>query len=90
MQRIINSLLISCQKATELIDKKSVMKLPLRENTLLHIHTSICNACKQYEKQSKIIDELLKQHFQKTESAQVPQLTNNELKHKVFSLLNKN
>ena len=79
---------LSCKKASELIDKKAVVKLSLRENMMLDIHTSICDICKQYEKQSRIIDEILNRHLDKNNPEQALQVVNNELKQKIFSLLN--
>jgi hypothetical protein len=80
---------VSCKKASELIDKKFVVKLSLRENMMLDIHTSVCEICKQYEKQSRIIDEILKRHLDKNNPEEVQQVVNNELKQKIFFLLNK-
>ena len=80
---------VSCKKASELIDKKAVVKLSLRENMMLDIHTSVCEICKQYEKQSRIIDEILKRHLDKNNPEEVQQVVNNELKQKIFYLLNK-
>ena len=55
---------------------------------MLDIHTSVCDICKQYEKQSRIIDEILNRHFGKNNPEQVLQVVNNELKQKIFFLLN--
>jgi hypothetical protein len=55
---------------------------------MLDIHTSVCDICKQYEKQSRIIDEILNRHLEKNNPEQVLQVVNNELKQKIFSLLN--
>lgn len=60
----MNFLVLSCKKVTELIEKKSVVKLSLKETLQLSLHTSMCSACSRYEKQSKIIDSLLKKHLQ--------------------------
>ena len=79
---------LSCKKASELIDKKAVVKLSLRENMMLDIHISVCDICKQYEKQSRIIDEILNRHLDKNNPEQVLQVVNNELKQKIFFLLN--
>lgn len=83
-------MLLSCKKASELIDKKPIIKLSLRESLMLHIHTSVCDACKQYEKQSRVLDTILKEHLQKNNPEQVPQVVNNELKDKVFTRLKNN
>jgi hypothetical protein len=89
MQRLLTILLLSCKKATELIDKKMLVKLSFRENVMLHIHNSVCDFCRQYEKQSHLIDEILSEHLQKSDPEQVPQVVNKELKDKIFTRLNK-
>jgi hypothetical protein len=89
MQQLKHIFISSCKKASELIDKKSVVKLTLRENMMLHIHTSFCDACTTYQKQSRILHDLLKEHIQNNDPEQVTQVINNELKEKIFSRLNK-
>jgi len=49
-------LLLSCYKATELIEKKMHFKLTVKENFQLKIHKSMCKACSNYEKQNIIIE----------------------------------
>jgi hypothetical protein len=51
--------MLSCQRATELIEKKSVLRLSVLESLQLRLHKSICDACTNYEKQSNSIDALL-------------------------------
>jgi hypothetical protein len=87
MQRFTYLLWLSCKKASELIDKKTVVRLSVKENVMLRIHTSICDACKHYKQQSKIIDVLLKGHLQKSDPEQVPHIINDELKTKIFTRL---
>ncbi|WP_346238697.1 hypothetical protein ABDK00_004585 [Niabella insulamsoli] len=82
--------LFSCQKATELLDKQSVLKLSLREKMLMTFHVAICKACRRYKKQSLVIDNILKSHSQKSGSGQVPEHMNEELKDKICELLKKN
>ncbi len=47
---------LSCLKASELIEKKMHFKLSIKEKIQLHIHKSMCEACRIYEKQSRFID----------------------------------
>ena len=81
----MNILMLSCKKASELIDKKSVVSL--KENVMLKMHTSMCDGCKAYQKQSKILDVLLKHHLQKADETQIPQIINNRLKEQIISKL---
>jgi len=57
---MMKSLMISCKKATELIEKKTVVGLSLSETMQLRMHTAMCSACTNYQKQSLFIDHLLK------------------------------
>jgi hypothetical protein len=56
MKKLMNVLMLSCKKATELIEKRSVVGLSNRERIQLKMHTSMCRACKAYEGQSQAID----------------------------------
>ena len=86
MSKFINILMLSCKKASELIDKQSVIKLSFKEKVLLRMHTSMCDGCNAYQKQSKFLDEFLQNHVQRNES-NVPQIKNNELKQQIISKL---
>lgn len=79
--------MLSCKKACELTDKKSVVKLTVKENVMLHMHAAVCDGCRTYQKQSKNLDDLLKQHIQKSDESKIPQIINNELKQKIISKL---
>ncbi len=63
MKKIMQLIMLSCKKATELIEKKLLTKLSLREKVQLTMHKSLCDACTAYEKQGKIIDDLLSKHI---------------------------
>jgi hypothetical protein len=52
--------MISCKKATTLIEKKSVVGLSVAEKFQLRMHTAMCSACTNYQKQSILIDTVLK------------------------------
>ncbi len=54
--------MLSCKKATELVEKRIVVGLSTKERVQLKMHTSMCDACKSYEKQSIIMDEAVKQY----------------------------
>lgn len=65
MKRIAHFLMLSCRKATELIEKKSVTRLSVKEKIGLGLHKSICDACTAYEKQSRKLDELMRDQSKK-------------------------
>lgn len=52
----MNILLLSCLKATELIEKKLHFKLSFTERLQLSMHKIVCEACSNYEKQSILIE----------------------------------
>ncbi len=56
-------LLLSCLKATELIEKKFHFRLTLTEKMQLEMHKLMCKACSMYEVQSEIIEEGIKKHL---------------------------
>jgi len=60
MKKIMNILMLSCKKATELIDKKIHFGISRQERVRLHMHTMMCNACRNYEKQGRFMDDALK------------------------------
>ena len=48
--------MLSCKKATELIEKRLIIKLSIIEKIQLKMHTAVCSQCSTYEKQSEIIE----------------------------------
>lgn len=87
MKKAIHVVMLSCQKATELIDKKSVAGLSVKENLQLQMHTAICDGCKAYQNQSKLIDELLLKHLRNHSETKDNQVDNTTLKEKIISKL---
>lgn len=81
----MNKVMLSCKKATELIDKKAVANLSIKEEVMLMMHTGMCTACTAYQKQSKMLDQLLHKHIQGTDEGNVPEVSNEELKRKISS-----
>ncbi len=62
--KIMHILLLSCSKATELMEKKFHFKLSITEKIQLELHKLMCDACKRYEKQSEIIEEGIRSEIQ--------------------------
>ena len=52
-------LFLSCLKATELIEKKIHFKLSVVEKLQLKVHKSMCDACRNYEKQNYFIEKAI-------------------------------
>ena len=84
-------LLLSCKRATELIEKKLLTKLSLREKVQLTMHKSLCDACTAYEKQGKLIDDLLSKHIHKEEDGIKSNaiVENEDLKKKILEKIEK-
>ncbi len=81
----MNMLMLSCKKATGLIDKKSVVGLSLLEKIQLRVHTSMCDACTAYQKQSKLIDRIIHQHINGSNETTAPLVNNPALKENIIS-----
>lgn len=62
MKGLMNKVMLSCEKATTLIEKKSGDKLSCGENFQLKMHTTVCSACKQYQRQSVLLNDAIKKH----------------------------
>ncbi|AWV98472.1 hypothetical protein [Arcticibacterium luteifluviistationis] len=69
LKRIMSYMLLSCQKATQLIEKRKIHNLSWQEKILLDSHLGMCKACKGYEKQSETIDQLFEHHHQSTDDS---------------------
>ncbi|MDP1675550.1 MAG: hypothetical protein Q8L88_01700 [Bacteroidota bacterium] len=85
---MMNSLMISCKKATGLIEKRSVIGLSFAEKFQLHIHTAMCSACTNYQKQSVLIDNMLK-HTSKHLPANIPAENTDHVSGLISKILNK-
>lgn len=47
---------VSCKMATELIEKRTVVALSLKERIQRWVHLSICDGCTSYKRQSQFLD----------------------------------
>jgi len=68
MSKAMNKLMLSCKKATELIEKQQLTPLRFVERMQLKMHKSMCDACSAYEKQSIFIDKALNSGFTRARS----------------------
>lgn len=55
--------MLSCKKATMLIEKKKFVKLKKIESIQLFFHKTMCKPCSRYDNQSNIIDDILKANY---------------------------
>ena len=77
--------MLSCKKATALIEMRSITRLSFKEKVQLSLHKSMCDACTAYEKQSKKIYELLHRHIHDTDIENTVALNNESLKEKIIN-----
>ena len=56
----MHRLILSCLKATEIIEKGLNFKLSWKEKLQLKVHKMVCDACSRYEKQSLFLDRAIK------------------------------
>ncbi len=60
---LMNTMMLSCVKATELMEMKEHVSLGFMRNIQLQMHTAMCSGCRNYMRQSKLINELLRKKF---------------------------
>ncbi len=59
MNRMSGIFMLSCRKATELMEKKQHAGLSLMEKLKLKVHAKVCNGCREYSSQSKLMEKAL-------------------------------
>jgi len=89
MKKLINILVLSCKRASGLIEKKANLSLNPLEKVQLFIHTSMCDACKSYEKQSRDLDSMLDKHMHIGQSDISEDTLSADIKNKIISDLEK-
>jgi hypothetical protein len=58
---MMSKLMLSCIKATEMVEKRSFSELSCSENMQLKFHTMMCSACRSYQNQSQLLDKIIRQ-----------------------------
>ena len=56
---VMDTLKLSCQQATALMELRDLRPLGARERLGLWMHRRICDGCRAYERHSHVIDNLL-------------------------------
>ena len=77
----------SCKKTTELIDKKFLIPLSIKEKVQLYLHKSMCKTCTAYEHQSKFIDNAISKLFHS--KSKINTDSSEERKRKIIEKINK-
>ncbi len=60
---IMDAMMLSCVKSTQLMEMKEGVPLGFVKTMQLHMHTAMCSGCRNYMKQTKLINEFLKINF---------------------------
>ena len=76
----IHFFVLSCQKATYLLEKRSHGKLNFIERTQLKMHLSICGHCARYEREAKLIDQVIRKVIKEQNEKELNLFTETELK----------
>lgn len=79
---------ISCQQATQLVDKKNEKGLNLWERFQLKFHNWMCGLCHRYQKQSKLMDDLIQERILKSEKYKINSMATDALKIKIKNQIN--
>jgi hypothetical protein len=87
MKGIMKTLFLSCKKATELIAKREIQALSVKERLQLKSHLRMCDACNVYEKYSRSIDILLKSKFDQHSKEKFVVIQNPQLKKRISDKL---
>ena len=80
---MMDMLMLSCTKATALIDRRTIAGLTVAEKMQLAMHTSMCKYCTRYQKQSELIDKLLNRYI----GGRVPNHSSSELEERIINTL---
>lgn len=88
MKKLKNTLLLSCKKVTQLIEKRKILgNLSLVQQIQLWMHVSMCKACQNYMHQSDVLDEAMHQHFLQYEEGPSHHNLSDEAKKEIIELL---
>ena len=60
---IIKKIQYNCREATYLIEKRQHVRLTVRERLHLLIHLSGCSVCRLFQRQSRMINSMVKRMF---------------------------
>lgn len=81
---IVKRMLVSCKKATEMMEKQELIGLSVIESFNLVIHTSMCTACKTYRKQLTIMNKLISNYIKSEIGEEILHQENPEFKTRLI------
>ncbi|HZY38556.1 MAG TPA: hypothetical protein VFE53_17980 [Mucilaginibacter sp.] len=87
----LKKIIHNCKKATYLIDKKEMGAISLREHIELRIHLIGCSFCRIYGKQSRAINQMVRELFRSSMKAEkgLDDKFKKELQEKIEQELNR-
>ena len=85
MRRLMNAVMLHCRKATYLIEKSNDAPLGIVEKAQLNMHLFMCSGCRNYLKQNRFLERLLKRYALTTLTAKQDTTT---LEAKILDELN--
>ncbi|MBL0126423.1 MAG: hypothetical protein IPP83_02965 [Flavobacteriales bacterium] len=56
---LMNTLMLSCRKATELMERRTMEALGTLDRMQLWMHLRVCDGCRAFQKQNARIDEMM-------------------------------
>lgn len=65
---LLKPIILSCQQASAFIQKKEAGALGPVDRARLKVHLAVCALCRQYEKQSARLNDLLDTHFHQAQA----------------------
>ena len=72
MKKMMRVLMLSCEKATLYIEKSALKELSRPQSIQLKMHTAVCDACKQYQRQSMLINCAIQKHLSDISTSKSP------------------
>ncbi|MBL4674765.1 MAG: hypothetical protein JKY70_00930 [Mucilaginibacter sp.] len=88
----LRKVIYNCRKATYLIDKRLIGSITFRETVELRIHLIGCKVCGIYMKQSKMINQMIRQLLksEKPQEIQLDEGFKEALQAQITAEINKN
>lgn len=63
MRRLMNMIMLSCRKVTELIEMQKHCPLSFKDSIQLRMHLFVCKYCSRYVRQVELIDKAVNKTF---------------------------
>lgn len=84
--KLMNILMLSCEKSTELMEKDIQNSLRFHERVQLRIHTGMCSACTTYQKHIKFIDSTLRNNKVKSNLSNHSSIIKSRIQDKIKNI----